>query len=79
MLILTRRIDEDIVISDDILMTVLKISGERVKLGIVAPREVTILRQELRDQVRAANIEASETVPEITRVAPKIKGLRSSS
>ena len=79
MLILTRRIDEAIVISDDIIVTVLEVRGERVKLGIVAPREVTILRQELRDQVRAANIEASETVPEITRVAPKIKGLRSSS
>ncbi len=79
MLILTRRIDEAIVISDDIIVTVLEIRGERVKLGIVAPREVTILRQELRDQVRAAIIEASETVPEITRVAPKIKGLRSSS
>lgn len=79
MLILTRRIDEAIVISDDIIVTVLEVRGERVKLGIVAPREVTILRQELRDQVRAANIEASETVLEITRVAPKIKGLRSSS
>ncbi len=79
MLILTRRIDEAIVISDDIIVTVLEIRGERVNLGIVAPREVTILRQELRDQVRAAIIEASETVPEITRVAPKIKGLRSSS
>ena len=31
-----------------------------------------------REQVRAANIEAAEAVPEITRVAPKIKGLRSS-
>lgn len=79
MLILTRRIDEAIVISDDIIVTVLEVRGERVKLGIVAPREVTILRQELRDQVRAANIEASETVLEITRVASKIKGLRSSS
>ena len=78
MLILTRRIDEAIVISDDIVDRVLEISGERVKLGIDAPREVTILRQELREQVRAANIEAAEAVPEITRVAPKIKGLRSS-
>ena len=78
MLVLTRRIDEAIIISDDIVVTVLEISGERVKLGIVAPKEITILRQELRDQVRAANIEAAETVPEITKVAPKIKGLRSS-
>lgn len=79
MLILTRRIDEAIVISDHITVTVLEISGERVKLGIDAPRDVTILRHELREQVRAANIEAAEPLPEIDRVAPKIKDLRSSS
>ena len=78
MLILTRRVDESIVISDDIIITVLDISGERVKLGIVAPREITILRQELREQIRAANIEAAETVPELEEVAPKIKGLTTS-
>jgi len=78
-LILTRRIDEAIVISDDITVTILEISGERVKLGIDAPRDITILRQELRDQVRAANIEAAEPLPEIDKVAPKMKDLRSSS
>lgn len=75
MLILTRKVDESIVIADNIVITVLEISGERVKLGIQAPREITILRQELREQVRAANIEAAETQPDIRRVVPRLKSL----
>ena len=59
MLILTRKIDESIVIADDITVTVLEISGERVKIGIDAPRSVTILRHELQEQVRQENIEAA--------------------
>ena len=59
MLILTRKIDESIVIADDIIVTVLEISGERVKIGIEAPRSVVILRQELQEQVRQENIEAA--------------------
>jgi carbon storage regulator len=47
MLVLTRRIDEKIVVNDNIVITVLAIDGEKVKLGIAAPREVTVLRYEL--------------------------------
>lgn len=47
MLVLTRRIDEKIVVNDNIIITVLAIEGEKVKIGITAPREVTVLRHEL--------------------------------
>lgn len=76
MLILTRKTDEAIVISDDITITVLEISGERVKLGIVAPKEITILRMELRDQVREANIQAAEGLADLGQVVPKLKDLK---
>lgn len=76
MLILTRKTDEAIVISDNITITVLEISGERVKLGIVAPKEITILRQELRDQVREANILAAEAKPILRDVVPRLKDLK---
>ena len=76
MLILTRKVDEAIVISDDITVTVLEISGERVKLGIAAPREVSILRQELLEEVREANIEAAGVQADLRRVAPKLKRLK---
>ena len=47
MLVLTRRIDEKIVVNDNIIITVLAIEGEKVKIGISAPREVPVLRFEL--------------------------------
>ena len=47
MLILTRRIGESIMISDDIIITVLGTRGTQVKIGIEAPKDVTILREEL--------------------------------
>jgi carbon storage regulator CsrA len=47
MLILTRKIDQGIVISGNILVRVLGVERDRVKIGISAPTEVTVLRQEL--------------------------------
>ncbi len=49
MLILSRSINETIKIGDDITVTVLGISGNQVKVGISAPRETAVLRQELAD------------------------------
>jgi carbon storage regulator len=47
MLILTRKIDQGIIISGNILVRVLGVERDRVKIGISAPGEVTVLRQEL--------------------------------
>ncbi|MFT4729915.1 MAG: carbon storage regulator [Granulosicoccus sp.] len=47
MLILTRRVDERIFIGDDITLCVLDIEGNRVRLGLEAPKEVAILREEV--------------------------------
>jgi carbon storage regulator len=52
MLVLTRRIDESLNIGDSITITVLSIEGDKVKIGIKAPREVTILRQEIFQAVQ---------------------------
>jgi carbon storage regulator len=53
--VLSRRLDEAIVIQDNIVVTVLAVEGDKVKLGISAPRNVTVLRQELCEAVRAQN------------------------
>ena len=75
MLILTRKIDESIVIADDIFVTVLEISGERVKIGIDAPRSIVILRKELHEQVRQENIEAAAAATDLGDVSRRLKGL----
>ena len=52
MLVLSRNKDERIVIGGDIVITVVEIRGDKVRLGIEAPKEVPILRQELIDDDR---------------------------
>lgn len=50
MLVLSRRIGESIVIDGDIYIKVLDVKGDRIKLGIVAPKEVPIFRTEISEQ-----------------------------
>ncbi|MER3412779.1 MAG: carbon storage regulator [Armatimonadota bacterium] len=64
MLVLSRREHQSIMIGDDIEIVVLDIRGEQVRLGIRAPKDVTILRQEIYAQVQQQNVEATETRPE---------------
>jgi len=47
MLVLTRRVNERIVIGDDVTVTVLEVRGDQVRLGIEAPRDVKVLREEV--------------------------------
>ena len=50
MLVLARRVGEEIVIGDDIRVTVLEVRGSQVRLGIVAPKAVRVLRQEIENR-----------------------------
>ena len=60
MLILTRKVDQGIVIAGNIHVRVLGVERDRVKIGISAPLEVTILRQELIERDEKAKAEAAE-------------------
>lgn len=55
MLILTRRIRESINIADDIVVTVLGISGHQVRIGIKAPKDISIHRNEVYERFKKKN------------------------
>jgi carbon storage regulator len=50
MLVLSRRVGEEIIINDNIRVTVVAVKGDRVRLGIVAPRDVTVDRSEVHER-----------------------------
>jgi carbon storage regulator len=52
MLILTRRVGETVVIGDEVQVTVLGVKGNQVRLGVNAPRDVSVHRQEIYDRIR---------------------------
>lgn len=53
MLILTRKVNESIIIGDDVTVTVLGIKGNQVILGVGAPKEVSIHREEVYERIQA--------------------------
>ena len=60
MLVLTRRANQSIIIGNDIVVTVLEISGDQVRLGITAPRSVSVHREEVYAEIQRENREAAE-------------------
>ncbi len=53
MLILTRKIGESLLIGDDVEITVLSIRGSQVKLGVKAPKEISVHREEIYQRIKA--------------------------
>ncbi len=60
MLILTRRVGETVVIGNDVDVTVLGVKGNQVRLGVKAPREVSVHREEIYKRIKAEEQEASD-------------------
>ena len=52
MLILTRRVGETLMIGDDVTATVLEVKGNQVRIGVNAPREVAVHREEIYDRIQ---------------------------
>ena len=53
MLILTRKVGETIVINDNIRVTVLSVNGNQIRLGVEAPEDVPVHRQEIHERIKA--------------------------
>lgn len=62
MLVLTRKINESIIIGDDVKVTVVEIKGEQVKLGISAPKRISVHREEVYLEIQKENQKAAETM-----------------
>ncbi len=60
MLVLSRHKDETIMIGDDIEISIVDIKGDTVRIGINAPRDVTVHRKEIYEAIRAENIAAAQ-------------------
>ena len=74
MLVLTRKRNESIVIGDDIEVTVLSVAGEKVRLGIQAPRDVPVFRKEIYLEIQQQRLEDGTSVRE--EVDEALKRLR---
>jgi carbon storage regulator len=76
MLILSRKPGESIVIDGRIVIKIIRLEGEMVKLGIEAPRDVPVHRQEVYDEIQRNNLEAlTENRPQLPRLSTPGKGL----
>ena len=64
MLILTRRVGETLVIGDNVTVTVLGVKGNQVRIGVTAPRSVSVHRQEIYERIRK---ERDESAPPDTK------------
>lgn len=65
MLVLTRKPGQAITIGDSVEVYVVDVRGDQVRLGIRAPRDISVLRSEIVDQVRQANNDAAALVPDM--------------
>lgn len=76
MLILTRKVGESIVIGDDIVVKVVETGKNSIRIGIDAPREISVLRQEVFESIQKENILSSkQDKVDVTRAA-QLFGIR---
>ncbi len=73
MLILTRKKDERIILSGGIEIQIMAIEDGKVKIGIMAPKEVAVYRSEVYDQIMEANQNAKVSQASMASLAKKIK------
>lgn len=65
MLILSRKVNEKIMIGEDISLTIIEIRGDQVKVGVEAPKSVKVFRQEVYEAIQNENRAAATSVPNL--------------
>ncbi len=76
MLVLSRQRDESIMIGDNIVITIVDIRGDKVRLGINAPAEIPVHRQEVYDAIQRENLRSSRLEPRNAQSLGKPNGPR---
>jgi carbon storage regulator len=76
MLILSRRLGESVTIGDDIVVTVVGISGSQIRLGISAPKAIRVLREEIYKAIQKENQSAASAADPMTRLEGALKRFR---
>jgi len=74
MLVLTRKLGESIAIDDHIKVVVVQIKGKQVRLGIQAPKETKIHREEVYTAIQEQNRESVKSAVEVNEVSKALKG-----
>ena len=69
MLILSRKINEKIMIGDEISVSIIEIRGDQVRIGVEAPKSVKVFRQELFDAIKAENKAAAQSAVTLPVIA----------
>jgi carbon storage regulator len=76
MLVLSRRPGESLTIGDDVVVTVVGVSGNQIRLGITAPREVRVLREEVYKAMQEENLAAANALDSNRKVGDAVRQLR---
>lgn len=73
MLVLTRKVNQSIVIGDEIEVVVLEVRGEQVRIGVRAPKSISVHRKEVYEQIRQENlIAASASTDDLTELQTRL-------
>lgn len=72
MLVLTRKLGESIAIDDHIKIRVVQIKGKQVRLGIEAPKDTKIHREEVYQAIQSQNVESAQSAPDSARAVGKL-------
>jgi len=73
MLVLTRKLGEAILIGDNVKISILEIEGDKIRIGIDAPREIKVMREELITQTIDYNIESLKSKNDILEQFNQLK------